>query len=192
MDENAITLSGFIMLRFGLQKNKSLIYLPTPSNDISLANGPKDRNQFTLGDVMKDIDELVYKNMLKQRGEIELFDYEEEEPQSQIIEKTVPTSTSSTNLMKSSSARLESTNRVSQAEIKTETKPPASSSADRIPLPSKPPPPKPPAKPTPSGGRKPKPPGIDTARASALFGQLNDFMANELTPEEIAQRKLKK
>ena len=48
------------MLRSGLQKNKTLIYMATPSNDISNAiAGAKEKSQFSITDVLKDIDEVM-------------------------------------------------------------------------------------------------------------------------------------
>jgi len=191
-DDNGVTLPGYIMLRSGLQKNKTLIYMATPSNDIGNAiAGTKEKGQFSLTDVLKDIDELIYSNMMKQRGEIETFD-DEEEP----VTTPLPTSLSSANLMGSvnvKSATPPVKHASSTPDLKASQAPPADlSSSNYGGIPAKAPkaaPPRPPVK----QSKKPKPHGIDTARASALFGQLNDFLASdELTPEEVAQMKLAK
>jgi len=195
-DDNVVSLAGYIMLRSGLQKNKSLIYMATPSNDISLAiAGTKEKGQFSITDVLKDIDELIYSNMLKQRGEIETFDYEEEET----VTTPLPTSLSSTSLMASvnvKSATPPVKSATSTQDLKASQAQPGTgeASSSSFAVPAKTPkaaPPRPPVKQSP---KKPKPSGIDTSRASALFGQLNDFLANndELTPEEVAQMKMKK
>lgn len=49
------------MFRSGLHKNRSLIYMPTPSSDINEAiQGAKDKNPFSIPDVIKEIDEVSW------------------------------------------------------------------------------------------------------------------------------------
>jgi hypothetical protein len=166
IDDNGVTATGFQMLKVGLTRNTTLKFLSFPTMDLGeIMSVLKDKQQQThFSHLMNDIQTRVFKN--NSNKELE---------GTPSARKGFSQYKSTTNLNKTQVADAAPTSNPSGPGVTITVAPPAK---------------KQPPIPPPKSQHRLKPDGIDTQHASALFGQLNQFISEaskELTSDEMQQ-----
>eukprot|EP01114_Cavostelium_apophysatum_P018519 TRINITY_DN5745_c0_g1_i2.p1 TRINITY_DN5745_c0_g1~~TRINITY_DN5745_c0_g1_i2.p1 ORF type:complete len:780 (+),score=203.59 TRINITY_DN5745_c0_g1_i2:20-2359(+) len=166
-DDNQITFAGYTMFRSGLQRNESLVSMVIPTNDLANSmSKERDNKGFSLGDVIRDIQERCIANSLIKR------DVVADREGAEYVEMALPPPENPA-FTEANKPEWTQPNRMSVA-------PPMTQKLQKD------------AKDRKSKARKAKQSGIDTAHVSALFGHLNNFLDSpdcELSAEEVAKFK---